>query len=77
MTLHQAIQTHSMTPHQLAVKAGLAPKSIYNLLNGAYYPTLDTAAKIANVFHCEIEYQRMTAGVVEAVKCSAAYAMPT
>ena len=77
MTLAEAIQSHNLTPHQLAVKAGLAPKSIYNLLNGAYYPTLDTAAKIAKVFHCEITYQRMTAGVVEAVKCSAAYAIPT
>lgn len=77
MTLHQAIQSHNLTPCKLATMAGLTPKSIYNLLNGAYYPTLDTAAKIAKVFHCEIEYQRMTAGAVEAVKCSAAYAMPT
>ncbi len=77
MTLSEAIQSHNMTPCQLATMAGLTAKSIYNFLNGACFPTLETAAKIAKVLHCEITYQRMTAGAVEAVKCSAAYAMPT
>ena len=76
MTLSEAIHAHKLTPCKLASMAGLTPKSIYNLLNGAVYPSLDTAAKIASVLPCEIVYERMTAGVIEAVKCSAAHAKP-
>lgn len=76
MTLSEAIQSHHLTPCKLASMAGSTPKSIYNLLNAAVYPSLETAAKIASVLPCEIVYERISAGVIEAVKCSATHAKP-
>jgi transcriptional regulator with XRE-family HTH domain len=48
--LKRLIEMHEMTVAQVADKAKLVPKQVYNLLNASHDPRLKGLEKVANVF---------------------------
>ena len=54
--LEELMSNHNLTLTKLSVELGIAYKTISNYINGKYLPGLNTAIKIANYFHCSINY---------------------
>lgn len=54
--LEELMSNHNLTLTQLSAKLSIPYKTISNYINGKYLPSLNTAIKIANYFHCSINY---------------------
>ncbi len=69
MTLKQAIGAKGWSVCHASRISGVDRRTLHRIMEGRFFPSIETARKLAAVFGCELEYHRLLTKTTEVVRC--------